>query len=184
MDDILFVSQSLEEHQEHVRLVLQWLLENRLFVKTEKCEFHAMKVSFLSFIAGEGQLQTDRKGESSGRVAITEVLGVRKFLSVIHPCPSHLPCFSVEAGPQQRPLPLACSPPPSSAYMMRRLLDVHRRGRRFQYLVDWEGYGSEEQASISWALILDLDMMREFHNPNPTKPGGCREAPIGGGSWS
>ena len=59
LDDILIFSQSLEEHQEHVRLVLQRLLENKLYVKAEKCEFHARKVSFLGFIVGEGQLQTD-----------------------------------------------------------------------------------------------------------------------------
>ena len=37
LDDILIFSRSLEEHHQHVRLVLQRLLENRLFVKAEKC---------------------------------------------------------------------------------------------------------------------------------------------------
>ncbi|KAI3364017.1 hypothetical protein L3Q82_010778 [Scortum barcoo] len=39
--------------------VLQRLLENSLFVKAEKCEFHASSVSFLGFIVGPGSLQMD-----------------------------------------------------------------------------------------------------------------------------
>ncbi len=39
LDDILIFSSSLQEHVQHVRRVLQRLLENGLFVKTEKCVF-------------------------------------------------------------------------------------------------------------------------------------------------
>ncbi|KAI2663109.1 Transposon Tf2-9 polyprotein [Labeo rohita] len=42
-------------HVQHVRRVLQRLLENQLFVKAEKCTFHAQSVSFLgSIISAEG----------------------------------------------------------------------------------------------------------------------------------
>ena len=40
----------MEEHITHVRLVLQRLLENRLFAKAEKCEFHRYTVQFLGFV--------------------------------------------------------------------------------------------------------------------------------------
>ncbi|KAI3357782.1 hypothetical protein L3Q82_016166 [Scortum barcoo] len=43
LDDILIFSRSLPEHTQHVRQVLQRLLENQLFVKAEKCEFHVSK---------------------------------------------------------------------------------------------------------------------------------------------
>lgn len=59
LDDILIYSRSLQEHQEHVRTVLQRLLENRLFVKTEKCQFHATSTSFLGFIVSQGELRMD-----------------------------------------------------------------------------------------------------------------------------
>ncbi|KAI3371485.1 hypothetical protein L3Q82_024069 [Scortum barcoo] len=59
LDDILIFSRSLKEHQSHVRQVLQRLLENRLYVKKEKCEFHASRVSFLGFIVERGQVQAD-----------------------------------------------------------------------------------------------------------------------------
>ena len=41
LDDILIFSSSLQEHVQHVRRVLQRLLENGLFIKAEKCVFHA-----------------------------------------------------------------------------------------------------------------------------------------------
>ncbi len=47
LDDILIFSPSLQLHTQHVRRVLQCLLENKLYVKAEKCEFHAESVTFL-----------------------------------------------------------------------------------------------------------------------------------------
>lgn len=43
----------MEEHVELVSLVLQRLLENKLFVKTEKC------VNFLGYVIVQGQLRPD-----------------------------------------------------------------------------------------------------------------------------
>ena len=59
LDDILIYSHSLQEHQEHVHTVLQRLLENKLFVKAEKCKFHATSTSFLGFIISQGGLKMD-----------------------------------------------------------------------------------------------------------------------------
>jgi len=59
LDDILIFLRSLEEHRQHVRLVLQCLLQNKLYVKPEKCEFHAPSVSFLGYIIAQGQLEPD-----------------------------------------------------------------------------------------------------------------------------
>ena len=39
LDDILIFSKELSSHIQHVKQVLQRLLENRLFVKAEKCDF-------------------------------------------------------------------------------------------------------------------------------------------------
>ena len=59
LDDILIFSRNMEEHVQHVRLVLRRLLENKLFVKAEKCDFHVTSVSFLGFIIEQGQVKTD-----------------------------------------------------------------------------------------------------------------------------
>ena len=39
IDDILICSQSKEEHEDHLRIVLQELRDNQLYVKFSKCEF-------------------------------------------------------------------------------------------------------------------------------------------------
>lgn len=40
-------------------LVLQRLLENKLFVQAEKCDFHISSVSFLGYIIESGQERVD-----------------------------------------------------------------------------------------------------------------------------
>ena len=68
LDDILIFSRTPKEHTTHVRLVLQWLLENRFFVKAEKCMFNAASVEFLGHILEKGQVQADSK-----KVRVVEV---------------------------------------------------------------------------------------------------------------
>lgn len=57
--DILIFSKNATGHIHHVQSILQRLLENSLFVKAEKCEFHASTVSFLGYIVSKGQIQMD-----------------------------------------------------------------------------------------------------------------------------
>eukprot|EP00063_Salmo_salar_P017085 XP_013991920.1 PREDICTED: uncharacterized protein LOC106567308 [Salmo salar] len=59
LDDILVFSHSTQEHVLHVRQVLQHLLENQLFVKAEKCEFHRFTIPFLGYIIAAGSVQMD-----------------------------------------------------------------------------------------------------------------------------
>ncbi|KAL0187931.1 hypothetical protein M9458_015030 [Cirrhinus mrigala] len=59
LDDILIFSSPLQEHVQHVRRVLQRLLENGLFVKAEKCVFHAQSVLFLGYIISSEGVRMD-----------------------------------------------------------------------------------------------------------------------------
>jgi hypothetical protein len=43
IDDILIYSRSMEEHEEHLRIVLQRLREHKLYAKFSKCEFGSRK---------------------------------------------------------------------------------------------------------------------------------------------
>lgn len=61
LDDVFIFSSDLESHVQHVCLVLQRLLSFQLFVKAEKCKFHAPTVSFLGFTVAEGEVHMDQE---------------------------------------------------------------------------------------------------------------------------
>ena len=50
VDDILIYSQSEEEHEDHLRIVLQALRDHQLYVKFSKCEFWLTEVKFLGHV--------------------------------------------------------------------------------------------------------------------------------------
>ena len=50
IDDILIYSKSVQEHEQHLRVVLEKLRTNKLYAKFSKCEFWLEKVAFLGHI--------------------------------------------------------------------------------------------------------------------------------------
>jgi hypothetical protein len=50
IDDILIYSKTTEEHEKHLRIVLDKLRQNQLYAKFEKCEFWLDKVAFLGHV--------------------------------------------------------------------------------------------------------------------------------------
>jgi hypothetical protein len=61
LDDILIFSKNLEEHERHIRLMLQKLRDTSLYTKLEKCVFHQLQVEFLGYIISNEGLITDPK---------------------------------------------------------------------------------------------------------------------------
>jgi hypothetical protein len=59
LDDILIYSETLEEHYEHVRSVLQRLKDADLQVKLEKCQFHVQTVEFLGYVISPEGISMD-----------------------------------------------------------------------------------------------------------------------------
>jgi hypothetical protein len=49
IDDILIYSKDDREHEEHLRLVLQKLRDNRLYAKFSKCKFWLDEIPFLGY---------------------------------------------------------------------------------------------------------------------------------------
>jgi hypothetical protein len=65
IDDILIYSQTMEEHDEHLRLVLQCLQENKLFGNLPKFSFYQSKIHYLGqIISGEGIIVDPAKVET------------------------------------------------------------------------------------------------------------------------
>jgi hypothetical protein len=59
IDDILIYSKSESDHEEHLRLVLQKLRDNQLYVKYSKCKFWIGEVPFLGHIISNGGISVD-----------------------------------------------------------------------------------------------------------------------------
>ena len=61
MDDILVYSKDRENHDTHLRVVLETLRKKQLYVKLSKCEFWLNEVSFLGHIVSKEGIRVDPK---------------------------------------------------------------------------------------------------------------------------
>lgn len=59
MDDILIFTETLEQHREIVKKVLEILQENKLYLKAEKCEFEKERIEYLGLIISQGKIEMD-----------------------------------------------------------------------------------------------------------------------------
>jgi hypothetical protein len=59
IDDILIFSKIEEEHEMHLRLVLEKLRAHKLYAKFSKCEFWITKVAFLGHVMSAGGVSVD-----------------------------------------------------------------------------------------------------------------------------
>ena len=57
--DILIYSQSKEEHEDHLRIVLQALRDQQLYAKFSKCEFWLNEVKFLGQVMSASSVSVD-----------------------------------------------------------------------------------------------------------------------------
>lgn len=59
LDDVVVFSRTLEEHIEHLRLVLETLREQKLYAKLSKCTFAQPEIEYLGHIIGNGMIRAD-----------------------------------------------------------------------------------------------------------------------------
>jgi hypothetical protein len=59
IDDILIFSKMMEEHEEHLRLVLEKLRSNQVYAKFSKCEFWLIEIAFLGQVISAGGVSVD-----------------------------------------------------------------------------------------------------------------------------
>jgi hypothetical protein len=77
--DILVYSKSTEEHEEHLRVVLQQLRDHQLYEKFSKCEFWINEVSFLGHVISPEGIAVDP-------IKVRDVLDWKPSMSVIQVC--------------------------------------------------------------------------------------------------
>ncbi|KAL0539789.1 hypothetical protein IC582_024007 [Cucumis melo] len=84
IDDILIYSKTEAEHEEHLRIVLQTLRDNKLYAKFSKCEFWLKQVSFLGHVVSKAGVSVDpAKIEAvTGLTRPSTVSEVRSFLGL------------------------------------------------------------------------------------------------------
>ena len=59
IDDILIYSWTMEEHDEHLRLVLQCLREHKLYGKLSKCSYYQSRIHYLGHVISDEGIVVD-----------------------------------------------------------------------------------------------------------------------------
>ena len=94
----------------------------------------------------------------------------------VHPV-FHVSCIKPVIRPPSRPVRVPSLVDDTPIYRVRRILDMRRRGRGHQYLVDWEGYGPEERSWVPSRDVLDPSLIDDFLRSRQLAsgaPGGAR----------
>ncbi|KAK3553833.1 hypothetical protein QTP70_012201 [Hemibagrus guttatus] len=99
-----------------------------------------------------------------------------RLLATYRICPTFHVSLLKPAHPSTEGAPAGGVPPSpldvegSPAYRVQALLDSRRVRSRVQYLVDWEGYGTEEWSWVDALDILDPSLTEDFHRDHSNKP--------------
>ena len=91
IDDILVYSKNKEEHEKHLRVVLQTLKEHQLFAKLKKCELWLDQISFLGHVVSKDGISVDPDKVEAllSWKRPTTMFEVRSFLGM----PEYYRCF-------------------------------------------------------------------------------------------
>jgi hypothetical protein len=84
LDDILVYSKTEEEHEQHLRMVLQVLREHQLYAKLSKCSFYQRKIHYLGHIISKEGIVVDPEKVEAIREwsAPRNVVEVRSFMGL------------------------------------------------------------------------------------------------------
>ncbi|KAL4016304.1 hypothetical protein IC575_023952 [Cucumis melo] len=136
IDDILIYSKTEAEHDEHLRIVLQTLRDNKLYAKFSKCEFWLKQVSFLAtwFLSPESRGSTKIESHWTRPSTVSEV---RSFLGLAGYYRRFVEKFSRIATP---------------------LTQLTRKGAPFVWSKACEGFVTLNEAS--YRTVLTIPMVR------------------------
>jgi hypothetical protein len=104
IDDILVFSRTEEEHEVHLRLVLEKLRAHQLYAKFNKCEFWITEVAFLGHIISIGGVSVDpgKVKDVLNWMPPTSVSEIQSFLKLAGYYQRFIKDFSKIAKPMTR----------------------------------------------------------------------------------
>lgn len=82
------------------------------------------------------------------------------------------PFFPSALGPVESEVPL--SPEiieEPTIYRVQEILDSRRRGGWLEYLINWEGYGTEDRSWVPRDDVLEPFLLAEYHHSHLNRPG-------------
>ena len=84
LDDILIYSKNEEDHEEHLRLTLQFLREHHLYAKLNKCDFYKDKIPYLGHIISKEGILVDPENIKAimNWPTLRNVMDVRYFMGL------------------------------------------------------------------------------------------------------
>jgi hypothetical protein len=140
IDDILVYSKSVEEHEQHLRVVLGKLRAHKLYTKFSKCEFWLEKISFLGHILTAEGVAVD-PGNSNWQQP-TNVSEIRRFLGLAGYYRRFIEGFSKIARP---------------------ITELLKKEKKFNWTESCEKSFQELKRRLTTAPVLTLpDIQRDF----------------------
>ena len=104
VDDILIYSKFEEEHEGHLRIVLQVLRDHQLYAKFSKCEFWLTEVRFLGHVVSASGVFVDQEKVEAvmSWERLKSVFEIRSFLGLVWYYRRFIEDFSRLAAPMMR----------------------------------------------------------------------------------
>jgi len=144
IDDILIYSRSIEEHEQHLRVILNKLWAHELYAKFSKCEFWLQEVAFLGHIITVEGVKVDPENV---KVVLewkqpTNVTEIRSFLGLAGYYRRFIEGFSKIARP---------------------MTALTQKGKEFKWTKACEKSFQELKTLLTTTLVLTLpDIHRSF----------------------
>eukprot|EP00253_Pinus_taeda_P015024 PITA_15024 len=137
IDNILIYSRTKEEHQEHLRMVLQTLREHQLYAKFSKCDFLKEEIQYLGHVITKNGIVVDpEKIKSIMDWPIPkDVADIRSFMGLVGYYRRFMEGFSKVAFP---------------------ITSLQKKGKAFQWTTDFQKSFEQLKPLLTTAPILSI----------------------------
>ncbi|KAL0411358.1 UNVERIFIED_CONTAM: Transposon Ty3-G Gag-Pol polyprotein [Sesamum latifolium] len=156
IDDILVYSKNREEHEQHLRIVLQILKEKELYAKLSKCEFWVNQVFFLACdICGGYVVYTDASKQGLGCVLMQNGKVIAYASRQLRPHESNYPTHDLELAAIVHALKIW------RHYLYGEKFQIFTDHKSLKYILTQKELNLRQRRWIE--LLKDYDCTIDFH---------------------